>query len=190
MNDRGTSSVDVTRLLESAHAGDQTAVNRIFSVVYDELRRIANSKMQGERQGITIQPTALVNEVWIKLIGKKANVQFETRGHFFVAAAEAMQQILVDAARARKSLKRGGNANRIEMENLQLSDAPPDDQLIELHEALCDFEKSFPMKAKVVKLRYFGGMTNAETAQHLNMSTATAERYWAFSRAWLKRILG
>ncbi len=145
--------------------------------------------MRSEKAGITIQATALVNEVWLKLIGAREDFDFQSRQHFFVSVAQAMRQILIDAARARNSIKRGGNMSRNSIQNMQLANLPPDDQLLDLHECLCRFEEKFPIKAKVVTLRYFGGMTIADAAETLSISTATAERYWAFARAWLKREL-
>lgn len=181
--------VDVTRLIEDAQAGNHDAAGQLFVLVLDELKRIAESKIKGEKAGITLQATALVNEVWLKLIGDHENVRFGSRGHFFVSAAAAMRQILVDAARARKAIKRGGGMVRNNIDGLQLAGLPPDEKLLDLQEALCRFEELFPVKAKVVTLRYFAGMTIADTAEALSISTATAERHWAFSRAWLKREL-
>lgn len=189
MNEQMQPQVDVTRLLEAAHLGDRESANQIFAIVYEELRKIAQSKMAGEKQGVSIQATALVNEVWIKLIGNKSKVQFVSRGHFFVAASEAMRQILVDAARARTAAKRGSGQKKQNIEDFQLANVPTDHKLLELDEALCDFEKLFPVKAKLVNLRYFSGMQIAEAAQHLGISPATAGRYWAFARAWLKQRL-
>lgn len=189
MNNHQPSHLDVTRLLEAVHSGDRQSANKLFAIVYEELRELANSKMKSESPGISIQSTVLVNEVWIKLIGKKEHVQFDSRGHFFVAASEAMRQILVDAARARSASKRGGGAKKQGLDDFQLANAPADNQLIELDDALALFQDIFPSKAKLVKLRYFSGMSIAEAAQHLGVSPATATRHWAFARAWLKNRL-
>jgi len=145
--------------------------------------------MQGEHVGITLQATALVSEAWLKLVGEREEVQFKSRGHFFVSAAEAMRQILVDAARSRKAAKRGGGLVKQDVDKIQLANLPPDEKLIQLDEALTIFETKFPVKGQLVKLRYFNGMTIAEASKMLDISPATAERYWAFARVWLKQRL-
>lgn len=176
-------------MLNEAHKGDIAAGHRLFTMVHAELKRMAVVKMQGESAKTMLQATSLVNELWIKMMGKGHVAKFDSRGHFFSSAADAMRQILVDAARARMAAKRGGNLKRVELDDLAQIKIPPDEKLLELDEALTRFRQEFPLKAELVMLRYFGGMTIAEASATLSISTATAQRYWAFSRAWLKRTL-
>lgn len=160
--------------------------HQLFSVVYEELKRIAQKAMRGERPGITLQPTALVNEVWLKLFHNRVDISFDSRAHFFVVVSNAMHQILVDAARARKATKRGKDFKR---SNLP-TDAicwPDDTELLELHDAMEVLKSIDPVKAQLVNLRYFSGLTIHEAANVLEISPATANRYWSFAKAWLKR---
>lgn len=179
-----SSSLDITRLLEAVSLGDRDAANKLFGVVYDELKRMAGSKMRMEKSQ-TLQSTALVHEVWLKLIGDREEHAWKSRGHFFATAALAMRRILVDAARARKRLKRGGDAVRFEIREDDLI-TRQDDDLIALDEALEMLREVDEKKADLVCLRYFGGLTNAQAAEQLDISPATAERYWAFAKAWLR----
>lgn len=160
--------------------------HEMFSLVYEELKRIAQRAMRSERPGITLQPTALVNEVWLKLFRNQANVNFDSRAHFFVVVSNAMRQILVDAARARTATKRGKHFNRSSLP----TDAfcwPDDSELLELHDALQALKNIDPVKAQLVNLRYFSGLTIHEAANVLEISPATANRYWSFAKAWLRR---
>lgn len=176
--------LDFTRLLDAVSAGDRDAANRLFAVVYDELKRMAGRRMRLE-DNHTMQSTALVHEVWLKLIGDRQELVWSSRGHFFATAALAMRRILVDAARTRKRLKRGGDAARFEIREDDLI-TRKDDDLIALDEALELLRKEHEVKAELVCLRYFAGLTNEQAAEQLGISTATAARYWAFARAWLR----
>ncbi len=176
---------DITLLLEQVASGDEVAANELVSVVYSELRRIAASQMRLENPGITIQSTALVHEVWLKLIGNSNGPEWNSRSHFFSAAARAMRRVLVDAARTRKRIKRGGDLQRVEL-NDQLHGSSRDEELLALDEALELLAFEEPKKATLVELRYFGGFTNVQAAEQLGVSVATAERYWAYARAWLR----
>lgn len=164
------------------------ADHRFFSLVYEELHRMASRHLHGEKPSFSLQPTDLVNEVWLKLFRDSSNLNFESRGHFFVVVSTAIRQILVDAARSRKSLKRGGKFRRNELSELELNSIrlPDDDELLDLDEALSVFEMVAPEKAKLVKLRFFSGLTLEESAQILGISVVTASRYWKFSKAWLR----
>jgi len=179
------SSRKVTLLLESISNGDRAATDELFAVVYDELKRMANSQMLGEAKNNTLQSTALVHEVWIKLIGNRDDIQWNNRGHFFAAAAQAMRRILVDAARSRKRLKRGGGMQKVELQDYDLV-IEQDEQLLALDEALQLLHEEDEKKAALVNMRYFAGLTIAQAAQQLGISTATADRYWTYAKAWLR----
>jgi RNA polymerase sigma factor (TIGR02999 family) len=175
---------EATILLDAAQHGDPKAADKLLELVYDELRQLATHRMAAEPPGQTLQPTALVHEAWLRLVGSESP-NFENRAHFFSAAAEAMRRILIERARRRASLRRGGGYQRIELEDCDLATPQADYELLAVHEALEDLAKSHPLQAQVVKLRYFGGRTNEETAKILGLSVATINNYWAFSRAWL-----
>ena len=176
---------NVTRLIDAAAAGDPHAAAELLPLVYDELRKLAAARMAAEAVDHTLQPTALVHEAYLRLVDTDGAQRWDSRGHFFAAAAEAMRRILVDGARRRRSQKRGGGAERIDLPDLP--DAPGTDpiDLLALDEALAKLEVLHPQKAQVVKLRFFAGCSLDETAECLNISRATAERHWAFARAWL-----
>ena len=177
---------DVTRLLDAAAAGDRQAAADLLPLVYDELRKLAAARMAAEAPGHSLDPTALVHEAYLRLIGDQ---QFDGRGHFFAAAAEAMRRILVNHARDRHRLKRGGRRSRIDLDQLTgLADAS-DDDLIGLDEALDRLAKDYPAAAELVKLRFFAGMTLGEAAEALGVPRRTADRHWAFARAWLADAL-
>jgi RNA polymerase sigma factor (TIGR02999 family) len=177
---------DVTRLLDAAAAGDSRAANDLLPLVYDELRKLAAARMTGEAPGQTLQATALVHEAYLRLVGDQ---RFDHRGHFFAAAAEAMRRILVDQARKRSSEKRGGGRRRVDLADAgALLAAPADhaaDDLLALDEALAAFEVEDPARARLVKLRYFAGLSIPEAAAALGVSPATAKRQWVYARAWL-----
>jgi RNA polymerase sigma factor (TIGR02999 family) len=177
----------VTQLLEAARGGDPRAAAELLPLVYAALRKLAAAKLACEKPGQTLDATALVHEAYLRLVGDQ---QFDGRGHFFAAAAEAMRRILVEQARRRKSLKRGGGAERESVEPDQIASPTPDDELLALNDALTDFAAQHPDKAELVKLRYFAGLTADEAAAVLNLSPSTADRHWAFARAWLKRAMG
>ena len=165
-------------------AGDLQASARLLPIVYDELRRLAAHKLAAEVAGQTLQPTALVHEAYLRLVGR-ADSQWESQGHFFAAAAEAMRRILVDRARSKRRLRHGGGRQRIELERVDLAvDAPPE-ELLALDDALAKLEREDSDKAKLVKLRFFAGLTSQQAATSLGISKATADRHWSFARAWL-----
>ena len=177
---------DVTRLLEAMQQGRTQAAEELLPVVYDELRRIAAYKMAQEASGHTLQPTALVHEAWLRMIGD-GNEAFAGRAHFFAVAAEAMRRILVESARRKRSLKRGGDAQRVELTESHLVLAAPAEEMLAVDEALDLLAAEDPMSADLVKLRYFVGMSMEEVASALGLSQRTAERTWTYARAWLKR---
>ena len=175
---------DATLLLIAVEQGDTDAAGKLLDLLYEELRRLANSKMAQERAGHTLQPTALVHEAWLRLVGAQ-NPKFENRAHFFAAAAEAMRRILIDRARHKLAVRHGGECARVDVDEQDLAAPGPDEQLLAVHEALDNLAKEHPVQAQVVKLRYFVGMTNEETAEALDISVATVKNYWVFARAWI-----
>ena len=177
---------DVTRILNAIGGGDSKAAQDLLPLVYEELRKLAAHKMANEAPGQTLQPTALVHEAWLRLVGTE-NPQFEGRGHFFAAAAAAMRRILIDRARQKLSLKRGAGAARVNLEDLEVASAADDDTLLAVDEALTKLAREDPDSAEFIKLRFFAGMTNDEAAQALGIPERTARRHWSFARAWLFR---
>jgi len=181
---------DVTRILESIEHGDPKAAEELLPLVYGELRKLAAAKMAHEAPNQTLQPTALVHEAWMRLVGKDAQVQFQNRAHFFAAAAEAMRRILIDKARRRNALRHGGDQQRVDIEGLEIAmTAVDDDELLAVNEALDKLAAHNQPEAEMVKLRYFVGMTLEEAAEVLGISARTADNYWAHARAWLFREL-
>jgi RNA polymerase sigma factor (TIGR02999 family) len=178
---------DVTQILNAIEHGDAQAANELLPLVYQELRRLAAHKMANEAPGHTLQPTALVHEAWLRLAGPEQQSRFQNRAHFFGAAAEAMRRILVDRAREKKALKRGGNLERAEIDALELPSPMPDDELLALDEALNRLVTVDTRAAEMVKLCFFVGLTQAEAARELGISLSTAERVWGFARSWLLR---
>ena len=175
---------NVTRILNAAAQGDAGAANELLPLVYEELRRLAASKMASENPGQTLQPTALVHEAWLRLTGD-ANRKWNDRTHFFAAAAEAMRRILVDNARRKRAQRHGGGQQRLEFLDFAAATPPNAEQLIAVNDALDKFAALDPQTAELVKLRYFVGMTIEETAEALGISKATAKRHWDYARAWL-----
>ena len=175
---------DVTRILEAVERGDGRAAEQLLPLVYAELRRLAAHKMAGENPGQTLQPTALVHEAWLKLVGQE-NRRWQDRTHFFAAAAEAMRQILIDNARRKLRLRHGGGQQRVELDADAKAATSEDDQVLAVDEALEKLAGLDPQRAEVVKLRYFVGLSVQETAEVLGISVPTCNRYWAFARAWL-----
>lgn len=175
---------EATVMLAAIEAGDPQASEGLLVLVYDELRRLAASKLAQEAPGQTLQPTALVHEAWLRLVGEHSP-SFKDRAHFFRASAEAMRHILIDRARRKKTQRHGGAYHRIDFEGLDLAAPSADDQLLAVNEALDKFAAEHPVQAELVKLRYFAGLTNEEVAQVLDISVSTVKNYWAFSRAWL-----
>ena len=177
---------DVTKILKAIKAGRDGATDELLPVVYNELRELATNKLRHEAVGHTLQPTALVHEAYLRLIGSDDD-DWENRGHFFGAAAEAMRRILIDRARSRKSQKKGGNAIQFSLDGLTEISEDKADELIALDEALNELEARDKVKAELVKLRFFVGLNMEECAQALDISLRTAERNWAYAKAWLHR---
>lgn len=178
-------SHDVTRILSAIENGDQQASAELLPLVYQELRKLAAAKLSREKPGQTIQPTVLVHEAYLRLVDKDQQQHWKGRGHFFAAAAEAMRRILVENARRKQRLKHGGELRQIELDSAAAVIESPTEDLLALDEALTRLEEQWPEKARLVKLRYFSGLTIPEASEALGISTATAERSWRFSRAWL-----
>ena len=179
---------DVSRLLEAATAGDRHAAAALLPLVYDELRKLAAARMADEAADQTLQPTALVHEAYLRLIGPADDIRWDNRGHFFAAAAEAMRRILVDAARRKAATRHGGGRARLALDP-DLAAQEPREDLIALDEALGRLAADDPLKAELVKLRFFAGMTLPEAAAALGLSERTAGRHWAYARAWLRRAV-
>ncbi|MCA9196715.1 MAG: sigma-70 family RNA polymerase sigma factor [Planctomycetales bacterium] len=174
---------DLTELLQAAQAGDATAADKLLPIIYDDLRRLARHRLAQERDGHSLQATDLVHEAYIRLTGNH-ELDWSSASHFFGAAAEAMRRILIDRARKRMAQKREGNRQRIEL-TADMAFDQSDERLVKLDEALDALHEYDGRKANVVKLRFFAGLTNEEVATALGISTATAQRDWQFSRAWL-----
>ena len=175
---------DITRILTAIEQGDARAADELLPVVYEELRRLAAQKMSQERPGQTLQATALVHEAYIRLVGSDAR-DWSGRTHFFTAAAEAMRRILIETARRKNRLKRGGARQRVDIDNVNIVIEGPSDDIVALDEALAKLALEDPVKADLVKLRYFAGLTIEQAAGILDISRATADRYWSYCRAWL-----
>ena len=175
---------DVTRILSAIEQGDAKAADELLPLVYEELRRLAAQKMSQEPPGQTLQATALVHEAYIRLVGAEAR-NWGSRGHFFAAAADAMRRILIDNARRKQRLRHGGDRQRIALDDVDLAIEEPATDIIALDEALAKLAEEDPVKADLVKLRYFAGLTIEQAAKILRISRATADRYWSYARAWL-----
>jgi RNA polymerase sigma factor (TIGR02999 family) len=181
---------DVTRILSAIEQGDPHAAEQLLPLVYDELRKLAAQKMAQEKPGQTLEATALVHEAYLRLMGggdyeAAEPKRWDNRRHFFAAAAQAMRRILVEKARRKRSHKHGGGLERHDLDQVELPAPALSDDLLALDEALTKLDKHDPIKAELVKLRHFAGMTIPEAAKALGISTATADRYWAYARAWL-----
>jgi len=181
----GAGMADVTRILSAIEQGDSQASEQLLPLVYNELRRIAAQKMAQEKPGQTLQATALVHDAYIRLVDVAHPQTWKSRRHFFAAAAEAMRRILVDQARRKGRPKHGGESRRVDLDSACLIVEPPSPDLLALDQALSQLSTQEPVKAELVKLRYFAGLTMPEAAAALEISLATAERYWTFARAWL-----
>ena len=175
----------VTQILAAIEAGDRRAVADLLPLVYDELRRLAAHRLAQEKPGQTLEATALVHEAYLRLVDADRPPRWDSRGHFFAAAAEAMRRILVESARRKRSLKRGGDRGRQGLDEADLVVPEVREDLLALDEALDRLAGVDPVKADLVKLRYFAGLTVEEAAAALGISTSTADRYWAYARAWL-----
>jgi RNA polymerase sigma factor (TIGR02999 family) len=178
----------VTKLLDAAAAGDPSAAAELLPLVYDELRTLAAARLAAEVPGQTLQATALVHEAYVRLVDVPESQAWNSRGHFFAAAAEAMRRILVDAARRKRRLKHGGDRRRIDLDDVAANSEPRED-LLALDDALSRLSQEDPAKAELVKLRYFAGLTLEEAAACQGISPATAKRRWAVARAWLYAAL-
>jgi RNA polymerase sigma factor (TIGR02999 family) len=177
---------DVTRILSAIEQGDPTAAEQLLPLVYDELRKLAAAKLAQEKPGQTLQATALVHEAYLRLVDVDKVRHWDSRGHFFAAAAEAMRRILIDQARRKRRPKHGGDRKRIELnEGLPLSEATNDNELLALDEALAKLAREEPAKAELVKLHFFAGLTLEDAGRILGIAPRTAKRYWAYARAWL-----
>jgi RNA polymerase sigma factor (TIGR02999 family) len=179
---------DVTRILNRVQEGDPKAADELLPLVYDELRKLAGAKMAAQPPGHTLQPTALVHEAYLRLVGSEQGRWHDSR-HFLAAATEAMRQILIDAARKKHRLKRGGGWTRLNLEDIQIAVETDPENLLKVDEALEQFAIGDPEKAQLVKLRFFAGLSLSQAAQVMGISLATAKRYWVFSKAWLYRYI-
>ncbi len=178
---------DITHMLAKIESGDPLATEQLLPLVYDELRRLAATKLANEKPGHTLQATALVHEAYLRLVDQTAPPQWENQRHFFAAAAEAMRRILIERARQRRSLKRGGDQQRVDLADIEPAVLPlACDDLLGLDEALQKLEQQHPRKAELVKLRFFAGLTTGQAAQSLGVSATTAENDWSYARAWLR----
>jgi RNA polymerase sigma factor (TIGR02999 family) len=176
---------DVAQILSQIESGDPTAAEQLLPLVYNELRKLAAQRLANEKPGQTLQATALVHEAYLRLVGGEKVHHWNGRGHFFAAAAEAMRRILVNRARDKNRLKRGGNLRRIDLEKVEIALETPDEELLALDEALTRLADENKVCADLVKLRFFAGQSLKEAAAALDISTSTADRYWAYARAWL-----
>jgi RNA polymerase sigma factor (TIGR02999 family) len=175
---------DVTSILEAVADGNPAAAGQLLPLVYDELRKLAASKMAREAPNQTLQPTALVHEAWLRLVGS-GNPTFANRAHFFAAAAEAIRRILIDKARRKRAIRHGAGREHIELDEMEIAAPGNDDEILEVNEALDKLAHQNSAEAELVKLRYFVGMTLDEAAQAMNISPRTADNYWAHAKAWL-----
>jgi RNA polymerase sigma factor (TIGR02999 family) len=177
---------DITLLLQAAERGEKQSSEDLLPMVYDELRRLAAARMKREAAGHTLQPTALVHEAWLRLVNEEDR-SWPNRAYFFAAAAEAMRRILVEHARRKGRLKHGGGQQRLNVADLNLAEAAPDEKILLINEALEYLEAEHPQQARIVVLKYFSGLSNKEVAQALGMSERSVDRHWVFAKAWLYR---
>ena len=175
---------DITLVLDAINRGESEASEKLLPLVYNELRNLAAARMLQEASGHTLQPTALVHEAWLRLVGE-SNQNWKSRAYFFAAAAEAMRRILVEHARRKARLKHGGGQQRLNIEDLQLAEAAPDDKLLLVNDALENLERSSPERARVVVMKFYAGMTNKEVADMLGISERSVDRHWVCAKAWL-----
>jgi RNA polymerase sigma factor (TIGR02999 family) len=175
---------DVTQVLQSIGRGDGRASEELLPLVYNELRKLAAVRMAQEQPGQTLQATAIVHEAWLRLVSDGART-WQNRAHFFGAAAEAMRRILIENARRKSALKRGGDLARVDIDGLSLAATTPDDKILLIEEALQKLQAESPDKARIVVLKFYGGLTNQQVAENLGVNERTVERQWAFAKAWL-----
>ena len=181
---------DVTRILSQVEQGDPAAAEQLLPLIYDELRKLAAAKLAHEKPGQTLQATALVHEAYVRLLGDEAIEKWDSCGHFFASAAEAMRRILVENARRKKSLRRGGDGERVDLDERLLAGTARSYDLLELDDALSELERHDAAAAQLVKLRYFAGFGHQEAAQALGISRREADRLWVLARTWLYQQLG
>ena len=184
----GDSTEPVTQVLEAVSAGEEHAAEKLLPLVYEELRKLAAQKMANEAPGQTLQPTALVHEAWLRLVGAEDR-GFQNRAHFFGAAAEAMRRILVEKARRKQRLKHGGGQRRIDFSQVDVAAASDDETLLAVSDALDKLASHDPPGAELIRLRFFAGLSNAEAGELLGLPERTAKRTWAYARAWLHEEL-
>jgi RNA polymerase sigma factor (TIGR02999 family) len=175
---------DITQALQAIGRGNNQASEELLPLVYQELRQLAAARMAQEAAGQTLQATALVHEAWMRVAGGGVR-KWENRGHFFAAAAEAMRRILIENARRKLRIKHGGGQIRVDLEGLNLAAASPDEQVLQLEDALAMLQAEDPQKARIVVMKFFGGMTDREIAEVQGVTERTVERHWAFAKAWL-----
>ncbi len=180
---------EVTRILAAVEQGSAGATEQLLPLVYDELRQLAAEKMAHEKPGQTLQPTALVHEAYLRLVGEAPDRHWDHRGHFFAAAAEAMRRILVERARSKQRLKRGAGAARLELQESLLVDADRSQEFIDIHEALTELERHDAQAAALVKLRFFAGLEHQEAAEIMGISRRAADRLWLLARTWLYQAM-
>lgn len=180
---------DVTKILRDIELDNANATDRLLPIVYAELRKLAADKMRQERTDDSLGATGLVHEVYLRLVASGNRDQWKGRGHFFGAAAEAMRRILIDRAREKKRIKRGGKTRPVDLDSIEVALDTPDEEILALDAALCEFADQFPESAELIKLRFFGGLSLSEAASVLEIPARTADRKWAFARAWLHRHL-
>lgn len=178
---------DVTHILSRIESGDPSASEELLPLVYDELRKLAAAKLAHEKPGQTLQATALVHDAYLRIVDTEQVQHWDSRGHFFAAAAVAMRRLLVEQARSKNRLKRGGDMHRVPLDGLEIPFDVPPEELLGLDEALSKLERESPEKAKVVQLRFFVGMNHEEVGKALGVSAVTARRHWRYARAWLRR---
>ena len=181
-------AAEITQVLEAICRSDEGAAERLLPLVYAELRRLAGARMANEIPGQTLQPTALVHEAWLRLV-KDGDRTWQNRAHFFGAAAEAMRRILIERARHRSRLKHGGGQARLNIEDLELAETTPDDKVLLVDEALARLKVEDPELERIVVLKFFGGLSNEEIAETVELSKRTLDRQWAYARAWLFRYI-
>ena len=180
---------DLTMILKAFDSGNAEASEELLPLVYEELRRLATSRLSQEAAGHTLQPTALVHEAWLRLVGDGAPANWQSRAHFYAAAATAMRRILVDHARRKRRLKRGGGEVHVGMDDVDVPEPSPNEDIIRIHEALNKLEQANPQQAKIVELKFFGGLTNEEVAKNLGIGERTVYRQWVCAKARLFRTI-
>lgn len=175
---------DITVVLDAVSRGESKAADQLLPLVYNELRNLATARMLQESSSHTLQATALVHEAWLRLVGD-GNQDFKNRAYFFAAASEAMRRILIEHARRKARLKHGAGQHRLDIDDLDIAAVPPDEKLLLVNDALEDLEKSHPERARVVVMKFFGGMTNKEVAEALQIGERSVDRHWVFAKIWL-----